>query len=67
LGISKRTFHSLLNDPIKPIPHFRIGSSGRIVRIKIGDLEAWLETYRAKTSDDNISKIIGGLFGNDGK
>jgi excisionase family DNA binding protein len=64
LGISKRAFRSLIKNPINPIPHFRIGSSGRIVRIKIGDLDSWLENFRVKTSDDNISKIIKGLFDN---
>jgi len=67
LGISKRTFRSLLNDPINPIPHFRIGSSGRIVRIKISDLDSWLETFRVKDTESQLTDFIIDLLNANGK
>ena len=45
-GISRRSVYNFLSDPVRPLPHYRLGSSGRVVRIKIEDLNRWLENFR---------------------
>ena len=43
-GISDRTLWDLLKDPINPIPHYRVGAAGRMVRIKKSDFDRWMRT-----------------------
>ena len=52
-GISDRTLWDLLKDPANPIPHYRIGTAGRIVRIKKSEFDQWMQTQK----ENNISKI----------
>jgi len=46
-GISQRTLWDLLKDPVNPIPHFRIGSAGRIVRVKKSEFDRWMQTQKS--------------------
>ena len=56
-GISQRTLWDLLKDPVNPIPHFRVGSAGRIVRVKKSEFDQWMQTQ--KSSDINlINRIV---------
>jgi len=56
-GISQRTLWDLLKDPVNPIPHFRVGSAGRIVRVKKSEFDQWMQTQ--KSSDINlIDRIV---------
>jgi len=61
-GISDRTLWDLLKDPVNPIPHYRIGASGRIVRIKKSEFDQWMQAQRSSDIDwidqivDEISK-----------
>ena len=61
-GISQRTLWDLLKDPINPIPYFRVGSAGRIVRVKRSEFDLWMEPQRPKDAAwldrivDEISK-----------
>ena len=56
-GISQRTLWDLLKDPVNPIPHFRVGSAGRIVRVKRSEFDQWMQTQ--KPSDINmIDQIV---------
>jgi len=52
-GISDRTLWDLLKDPVNPIPHYRIGAAGRIVRIKKSEFDQWMQMQKK----NNISKI----------
>ena len=52
-GISDRTLWGLLKDPVNPIPHYRIGAAGRIVRIKKSEFDQWMQMQK----NNNISKI----------
>ena len=56
-GISQRTLWDLLKDSNNPIPHFRIGAAGRIVRVKKSEFDEWMQTQK---SDDPqlIDQII---------
>jgi excisionase family DNA binding protein len=45
-GISHRTLWDLLKDSLNPIPHFRIGSAGRIVRVKKSEFDEWMQTQK---------------------
>ena len=45
-GISQRTLWDLLKDSINPIPHFRIGAAGRIVRVKKSEFDEWIQTQK---------------------
>ena len=56
-GISQRTLWDLLKNPVNPIPHFRIGSAGRIVRVKKSEFDRWIQTQRARNSKD-IDRIV---------
>jgi len=60
-GISERLLRDLLKTPINPIPHFRIGSSGRIIRIKRADINSWMESFKS-TTDVNIDAIVNELM-----
>jgi excisionase family DNA binding protein len=51
-GISQRTLWDLLKDPVNPIPHFRVGSAGRIVRVKRSEFDQWMQTQ--KSNDINL-------------
>ena len=60
-GISQRTLWDLLKDPVNPIPHFRVGSAGRIVRVKRSEFDQWMQTQ--KSSDINlIDRIVGEIL-----
>jgi len=50
-GISQRTLWDLLKDTVNPIPHFRIGSAGRIVRVKKSEFDRWIQTQRPSNID----------------
>jgi excisionase family DNA binding protein len=63
-GISKRTLWTLLNNPNDPIPHFRVGSAGRIVRVRRSEFDDWMERQRADNNLD-IDKIVDELFSNE--
>ena len=60
-GISQRTLRTLLNDPINPIPFYRVGDAGRIVRIKKSEFDQWMETQRAGQGI-GITEIIDDLL-----
>jgi excisionase family DNA binding protein len=45
-GISDRTLWDLLKDPVNPIPHYRVGAAGRIVRIKRSEFDQWIKSQR---------------------
>ena len=47
-GISQRTLWDLLKDPVNPIPHFRVGSAGRIVRVKRSEFDQWMQTQKPR-------------------
>jgi len=60
-GISERTLRNLLKDPLNPIPNFRIGSAGRIIKIKRADFDLWMESQRTGTGnsiDDVIAEML---------
>ena len=47
-GISDRTLWDLLKDPVNPIPHYRVGAAGRIVRIKKSEFDEWMRNQKAR-------------------
>ena len=56
-GISQRTLWDLLKISVNPIPHFRVGSAGRIVKVKKSEFDQWMQTQ--KSSDINlIDRIV---------
>jgi len=60
-GISERTLWDLLKDPVKPIPHYRVGAAGRMVRIKKSDFDRWMRDQMVQESslvDDVIGEIL---------
>jgi len=63
-GISKRTLWTLLKSPINSIPHFRVGSAGRIVRVRRSDFDDWMERQRGDRNSD-IDKIVDEIFSNE--
>jgi excisionase family DNA binding protein len=60
-GISDRTLWDLLKDPVKPIPHYRIGAAGRIVRIKKSEFDEWMYNQKVREAslvDDVLEGIL---------
>ena len=60
-GISQRTLWDLLKDPVNPIPHFRVGSAGRIVRVKRSEFDQWMQTQKSndiKLIDQIVDEIL---------
>ena len=47
-GISDRTLWDLLKDPVNPIPHYRVGAAGRIVRIKKSEFDEWMHNQKVR-------------------
>ena len=64
-GISKRTLWTLLNNPNDSIPHFRVGSAGRIVRVRRSDFDDWMERQRGDRNIKDIDKIVDEIFANE--
>jgi excisionase family DNA binding protein len=56
-GISERTLWNLLKDPVNPIPHFRVGSVGRIVRVKRSEFDQWMQKQR-KSKIDWVDQFV---------
>lgn len=61
LRVSERLMRDFLIDPVNPLPHFRIGSAGRLIRIKKDEIDAWIESFRS-TSEININEIVADLM-----
>lgn len=61
IGISERLIRDFLKDPLCPIPYYRIGSAGRLIRLKKSDIEKWLENFKS-TCDINIDEIVNALM-----
>jgi len=57
VSISQRTLRDHLKDPINPIPHFRIGTAGRIIRIKKSEFDEWMKSQKA-TQGNEIDAIL---------
>ena len=60
-GISDRTLWDLLKDPVNPIPHYRIGAAGRIVRIKKSEFDQWMQ-MKKKNNIRKIDEIVDELL-----
>lgn len=56
-GLSVRKLRDCLNDPLKPLPYYRVG--GKIV-VRRSDFDAWIVRYRMTGSPDvnNIVKEV---------
>ena len=60
-GISDRTLWDLLKDPVNPIPHYRVGAAGRIVRIKKSEFDEWMRNQKVRDAslvDDVLEGIL---------
>lgn len=60
-GISDRTLWDLLKDPVNPIPHYRVGAAGKIVRIKRSEFDEWMRNQKvreARLVDDVLQGIL---------
>jgi len=61
-GISERTLWDLLKSPANPIPYFRIGATGRIVRVKKSEFDAWMQIQKASNINE-IDRIVDEVLG----
>ncbi|SLM29778.1 hypothetical protein MTBBW1_1970002 [Desulfamplus magnetovallimortis] len=61
LRISERLFRDLMKDPTHPIPFYRIGSAGRLIRIRKVEIDEWLENFRS-TSEIDLDEMINELI-----
>lgn len=61
-GLSVRTLRSHLQDPIAPLPHFRIG--GRIL-VRRSEFDVWVGRFRATGAsalDGVVNDVMSGLL-----
>jgi len=56
-GISQRTIRDLLKAPINPIPFYRVGAAGRIIRIKKSEFDEWMQSQRS-TQENEIDDLV---------
>jgi len=47
-GLSKRQLYRLLDDPIDPLPYYRVG---KLIRVKQADFDRWMRTPEAAGAD----------------
>jgi excisionase family DNA binding protein len=60
-GISDRTLWDMLKDPVNPIPHYRVGAAGRIVRIKKSEFDQWMREQKIRYGslvDEVLEEIL---------
>lgn len=60
-GISDRTLWDLLKDPVNPIPHYRVGPAGRIVRIKKSEFDEWIRSQKVREAN-LVDDVLKGLL-----
>jgi excisionase family DNA binding protein len=60
-GISEGTIRKFLKDPTNPLPHYRVGTAGRIIRINKHEIDQWFYFYKAKEEDKYLDSIINDL------
>ena len=60
-GISQRTLRDLLKDPVNPIPHFRVGAAGRLVRVKRSEFDEWMDSQKAVPGNE-IDDLVAALL-----
>ena len=51
-GISQRTLRTLLKDPLNPIPFYRVGAAGRIIRIKKSEFDEWMDSQKVDQGNE---------------
>ncbi len=59
--ISQRTIRDLLKDPVNPIPFYRVGAAGRIIRIKKNEFNEWMQSQKSSHGteiDDLVAEIL---------
>ncbi len=56
-GISQRTIRDLLKDPVNPIPFYRVGVAGRIIRIKKSEFDEWMQSQKS-TQPNEIDELV---------
>lgn len=55
-GLCVRTLRARLNDPLRPLPHYRIG--GRVL-VRASDFDTWAATFRTvSTGRDFVGEIL---------
>lgn len=60
-GISQRTLRNLLKDHLNPIPFYRVGPAGRIIRIKKSEFDEWMQSQKSNQGteiDDLVAEIL---------
>ncbi len=53
-GLSPRRLRDLLKDPVRPLPHYRIG--GRIL-VRRSEYDAWARHYR-QVGDPDVERVV---------
>lgn len=60
-GLSRRKLRELLKDPVRPLPHYRIGAK---ILVKRGEYDGWALHYRRVGNPDVeqiVSEVLAGL------
>lgn len=57
-GMGVRTIRGFLNDPINPLPHYRIGTAGRIIRINRDEIDNWIRFFKVDSESIDIDDLV---------
>ena len=61
-GLSVRTLRDCLSDSTRPLPHYRLGDSRKIL-VRTSEFDAWIAAYRRTTPEVNVNKIVDEMLG----
>jgi hypothetical protein len=56
---SVRWLRSRLNDPINPLPHYRV--TGKLL-IRVDEFERWMSAHRARPHPEQLKAIVDDVF-----
>ena len=57
-GMGVRTIRGFLNDPINPLPHYRVGAAGRIIRINRDEIDNWIRSFKVDSESIDIDGLV---------
>lgn len=61
-GMGVRTIRGFLNDPMNHLPHYRVGTAGRIIRIKRDELDNWIRSFKVNSEGIDIDELVNDLI-----
>jgi len=61
-GISERLLRDFLKDHLHPIPHYRVGKTGRIIKMKKDEIDVWIRSFKVQMDALDIDSFVKDLI-----